>query len=144
MLAATAHHRRIRALLGVAAVVILAGGQLGMLAHNAFVQHRVCAEHQALEHGGDEHDEHEHRLAALPPADMGAETAVRGLESDPDGDEHENCGLTSVTREPVCQDAAPATSVPPRARVCGAAMAPGAVVAGLVSYRLAPKQSPPA
>jgi hypothetical protein len=130
--------QRTIAVLRLAAVAVFLGGQLGAYAHDAFVQHRVCAEHGVLEDvaGG-------HGSEALPVVPETARHTIVSAGSDSSG-KHDHCGVDSVTREPTCQpsDTRVVTLAPEQAAPHAGALEVG-ITAGVI-YRLAPKQSPPA
>ena len=140
MFSAPAAHTRLRSLLGIAVALIFVGGQLGTLVHNAFVQHRLCAEHNTLEHGDSDHD---HPAAALAASDDDSQTSFRlaGAQSD---SAHDHCGLTTVTRTSACQTAVSCELAGPPWRQLSRAFPSRTMVIGQATYRLAPKQSPPA
>lgn len=126
----------------IAAVVIFLGGQLGSLAHNAFVEHEVCAEHGELVHA-EEHpdgataDQSDSQRAAI-------DDSVYAPAPSPVEDEHDHCTLCSLAREKA-QRASHSATVAHAPDVGSVALeAPDTAIRVAVIHRVAPKQSPPA
>lgn len=149
MLSTIGKEVRARVLLSIAAVLVFVGGQLGTLTHNAFVQHRVCAEHNELEHssgdgmhGTSAAPRAAHRAARISGDAVGA--AVHAAGGDQGNDGHDHCEVASFVRQPL--GTATVTVAPTHAPPAQLSDALDArlTVSTQASYRLAPKQSPPA
>ena len=147
MLPTTDHRIRARAALCIAAALVLVGGQFGTLAHNAFVQHRVCAEHNELEHAAPNSEAH--TAAGLTAPGLtgdhdGHSAALDTSGGDRNGDGHDHCELASAVRQPLARAVASVHTGHAAPVQLTAALTPRTVANHRASYRLAPKQSPPA
>lgn len=124
------------------ALVVTAGfmaGQVAVFAHNALVQHRVCAEHGAVEHGGDSHGTEGH---AESPRD---ETTADGLHRAPsESEDHAECGLASAVREYASVSISATAAGDNRPANAADARPDQRIIASRALHRIAPKQSPPA
>jgi len=123
----------------VASLVL--AGQLGVSAHLALVPHTMCAVHGALIHAGSTDVVHAvHETATTPEPQPLVTARPEGIGHDDD----EHCGIVASRRELAAPPARPAalgdSSFPPQ--VLGSTSS--VTMALEASFRLAPKQSPPA
>jgi hypothetical protein len=124
-------------MLRLAAVAVFLGGQLGALAHNAFVQHRVCAEHGEQEHAG------EHGTEAFAADHEATDHSVVFAAGEPSED-HGHCAVESITREPAGETPSVTIAAVVAWDNASAPQTDEIATTGQLIYRLAPKQSPPA